>query len=221
MNQNESARGRGTGKTDGLLLAALAGGQSQEEATNMTKAFSTLIILPLAAAFAMTGTPSRADSPTTTTSQSYSEQITTTPITTSSVAPEDMQAMSIHDQAVELAHRATWAAQHGEKKLAVQLAAQAQDLFNQAYRSTTFYAHRRVLLYNASGSNLEFGSRYPDAPKTFFTDRDFLALWAGPRRVLLVVPEDKNAEVLEKLPRGSVRTLAKSGGKTVYVNRSD
>jgi 4-amino-4-deoxy-L-arabinose transferase-like glycosyltransferase len=82
-----------------------------------------------------------------------------------------------------------------------------------------FYARRRVLLYNASGSNLEFGSRYPDAPKTFYDDADFRRLWAGPRRVLLVVPEDKNREALSKLPEGSARVLAASGGKTVYVNR--
>jgi 4-amino-4-deoxy-L-arabinose transferase-like glycosyltransferase len=82
-----------------------------------------------------------------------------------------------------------------------------------------FYARRRVLLYDATGSNLEFGSRYPDAPKTFYGDADFLRLWSGPRRVLLVVSEDKNREVLAKLPAGSARVLAASGGKTVYVNR--
>ena len=84
-----------------------------------------------------------------------------------------------------------------------------------------FYAHRRVLLYNASESNLEFGSRYADAPKTFFTDGDFLPLWAGPRRILLVVPADKNEEVLGKLSGLSFGTLASSPGKTVYVNRAD
>ena len=45
-----------------------------------------------------------------------------------------------------------------------------------------FYSQRRVLLYNATGSNLEFGSHYPDAPKTFFTDQDFRPLWEGAQR---------------------------------------
>jgi 4-amino-4-deoxy-L-arabinose transferase-like glycosyltransferase len=84
-----------------------------------------------------------------------------------------------------------------------------------------FYSHRRVLLYHAMGSNLEFGSHYPDAPRTFYGDEDFLRLWAAPGRVLLVVPEDKNQEALRKLPAGSARVLAASGGKTVYVNHAD
>jgi 4-amino-4-deoxy-L-arabinose transferase-like glycosyltransferase len=84
-----------------------------------------------------------------------------------------------------------------------------------------FYCHRRVLLYNAEGSNLEFGSHYSDAPKTFFVDRDFLPLWAGAQRVLLVVPGDKVSEVLAALPAGSARTLASRGGKTVFSNRDE
>ena len=51
-----------------------------------------------------------------------------------------------------------------------------------------FYCNRRVLLYAAEGSNLTFGSHYGDAPKTFLSDPEFLALWGAPRRVLLVVP---------------------------------
>jgi 4-amino-4-deoxy-L-arabinose transferase-like glycosyltransferase len=85
--------------------------------------------------------------------------------------------------------------------------------------SVAFYCRRRVLLYNATGSNLEFGSHYPDAPKTFFTDRDFPQLWSGPQRILLVVPADKNEEALERLPKYSTWTLAAAGGKTVYVNQ--
>ena len=82
-----------------------------------------------------------------------------------------------------------------------------------------FYSQTRVLLYNATGSNLEFGSHYPDAPKTFFTDQDFAVLWQGTRRVLLVVPADKNDEALSKLPKDATWILAAAGGKTVYVNR--
>ena len=84
-----------------------------------------------------------------------------------------------------------------------------------------FYCRRRVLLYNASGSNLEFGSHFPDAPKTFFTDQDFRELWNGPDRVLLVVPADRDAEVRQKLPGSGAHVLASAGGKAVYVNRAD
>jgi 4-amino-4-deoxy-L-arabinose transferase-like glycosyltransferase len=82
-----------------------------------------------------------------------------------------------------------------------------------------FYSNRRVLLYNATGSNLEFGSHYPDAPKVFYTDEDFLQLWSGPRRIVLIAPTAAGATVLTKLPGGHVWQLAGSGGKTVYVNQ--
>ena len=41
-------------------------------------------------------------------------------------------------------------------------------------------------LHNASGSNLEYGSHDPDAPKVFLTDVDFPNLWNGAGRVFLV-----------------------------------
>jgi hypothetical protein len=82
-----------------------------------------------------------------------------------------------------------------------------------------FYSHRRVLLYNATGSNLEFGSHYSDAPKTFFTDHGFSQLWNGTGRVFLVVPAEHKEEVRKRLPGNSIWILAETGGKTVYVNR--
>jgi 4-amino-4-deoxy-L-arabinose transferase-like glycosyltransferase len=84
--------------------------------------------------------------------------------------------------------------------------------------SIAFYSHQPVLLYNATGSNLEFGSHFPDAPKTFFTDQDFLPLWEGQNRVFLVVPAEKNAEVLRRLPKDATWILAATAGKTVYEN---
>jgi 4-amino-4-deoxy-L-arabinose transferase-like glycosyltransferase len=82
-----------------------------------------------------------------------------------------------------------------------------------------FYSHRGVLLYNATGSNLEFGSHYPDAPKRFFTDLDFPKLWEGTGRVFLVVPVEHKEEVRERLPGNSLWVFAETGGKTVYVNQ--
>jgi 4-amino-4-deoxy-L-arabinose transferase-like glycosyltransferase len=82
-----------------------------------------------------------------------------------------------------------------------------------------FYSHRDVLLYDATGSNLEFGSHYPDAPKRFFGDWDFSELWHGNGRVFLVVPVEHEEEVRKKLPGNSIWVLAQDGGKTVYVNQ--
>jgi 4-amino-4-deoxy-L-arabinose transferase-like glycosyltransferase len=82
-----------------------------------------------------------------------------------------------------------------------------------------FYSHRDVLLYDATESNLQFGSQYPDAPKRFFDDTEFSTLWKGQRRVFLVVPEEHKEEVRERLPRNSVWEFAETGGKTVYLNQ--
>jgi|HubBroStandDraft_6_1064221.scaffolds.fasta_scaffold32010_1 4-amino-4-deoxy-L-arabinose transferase-like glycosyltransferase len=82
-----------------------------------------------------------------------------------------------------------------------------------------FYSHRDVLLYDATESNLQFGSRYPDAPKRFFDDKDFFSLWIGPGRVFLVVPAEHKDEVRERLPGNSVWEFAEAGGKTVYLNQ--
>ncbi len=82
-----------------------------------------------------------------------------------------------------------------------------------------FYSHRNVLLYNATGSNLQFGSRYPDSPKRFFDDEDFCKLWKGPTRVFLVVPEEHLEDVRERLPANSVWEFAEAGGKIVYMNQ--
>ncbi len=82
-----------------------------------------------------------------------------------------------------------------------------------------FYSHRNVLLYDASESNLRFGSRYPDAPKRFYDDRDFSKLWKGPARVFLVVPEEEERAARAHLPRNAVWELTESGGKAVYMNQ--
>ena len=82
-----------------------------------------------------------------------------------------------------------------------------------------FYSHRNVLLYDATESNLEFGSHYPDAPKRFFGDEDFRKLWQGSGRVFLVVPDVHRADVGERLPGNSMWIFAETGGKTAFVNQ--
>jgi hypothetical protein len=82
-----------------------------------------------------------------------------------------------------------------------------------------FYSHRNVLLYDASESNLQYGSKYPDAPKRFFDDKDFSQLWKGPSRVFLVVPDEHLEEVRNLLPANSIWEFADTGGKAVYMNQ--
>ncbi len=83
-----------------------------------------------------------------------------------------------------------------------------------------FYTHRHVLLYDATGSNLTFGSHYPDAPKVFYTDKDFPKLWEGSGRVFLVVSDEDIDGVRKKLPGNSLWVYAENGGKTAYVNHA-
>jgi hypothetical protein len=85
--------------------------------------------------------------------------------------------------------------------------------------SVGFYTDRQALVYNGRYNGLAYGSRYPDAPQVFLTDETFSAVWRGPRRVFLVVPESQQAAAQARLPADQTWILAESGGKTVFVNR--
>jgi hypothetical protein len=88
--------------------------------------------------------------------------------------------------------------------------------------SIAFYCNRRVYLYNGRYDNLEFGSRYPDAPKIFLKDADFPAFWKQPARVFLFVQPELQQQAFSRLallPPGSVWLLAEHGGKQVFVNQ--
>jgi hypothetical protein len=85
--------------------------------------------------------------------------------------------------------------------------------------SIGFYTRRRLLLYKASGSNLEYGSHLPDACKIFLSDDDFSHLWNGADQVFLVVANQQTNDALKRLPADLTWLLAASGGKTVYSNQ--
>ena len=88
--------------------------------------------------------------------------------------------------------------------------------------SIAFYCDRRVYLYNGRYDNLEFGSRYPDAPKIFLKDADFPTFWSQPARVFLYVQPELQEQALSRLarlPSGSVWLLGEHGGKQVFVNQ--
>ena len=85
--------------------------------------------------------------------------------------------------------------------------------------SVAFYTHRHVWIYNGRmGSNLEFGSRYPDAPPTFLDDASFPGFWQGPERVFLLVPEELAKDAFSRLPPKSSYLLREYGGRYVFVN---
>jgi 4-amino-4-deoxy-L-arabinose transferase-like glycosyltransferase len=85
--------------------------------------------------------------------------------------------------------------------------------------SISFYTHRKLIIWNGRYNNLELGSYYPDAPRIFFTDQTFPALWNSPARVFLVVPQEQRQAAFQRLPKNHSWLLIESGGKAVYVNQ--
>src|SRR5262249_51332703 len=85
--------------------------------------------------------------------------------------------------------------------------------------SLAFYTHRQLCMYNAPYSELEYGSRFPDAPKIFFDDQDFSALWNGRERVFLIVPSGQLQSVRARLPLNATWLFAESGAKTAFLNQ--
>lgn len=86
--------------------------------------------------------------------------------------------------------------------------------------SIPFYTHRHVWIYNGLvGSNLEFGSKFADAPPTFLNDASFPALWRSPVRVFLFVPEELKKDAFARLPAGSSYLVKEYGGKFMFVNQ--
>ena len=127
---------------------------------------------------------------------------------------------------------ANWAYQKFEPRLSSRLLADAilpylrpQDQIVQygdfnAGSSIPFYTRRHVWIYNGRiGTNLEFGSHYPDVPPTFLDDQQFPALWRGPERVFIFVPQELQKDALSRLPPNSSYLLAESAGKYIFVNQ--
>ncbi|MFZ0878506.1 MAG: glycosyltransferase family 39 protein [Candidatus Acidiferrales bacterium] len=86
--------------------------------------------------------------------------------------------------------------------------------------SIPYYTHRHVWIYNGRwGTNLDYGSKYPDAAQIFLDDATFPAFWRQPERIFLFVPGDIEDEAFQRLPADSCYLLAESGGKYIFVNQ--
>ncbi|HUG36044.1 MAG TPA: glycosyltransferase family 39 protein [Candidatus Limnocylindrales bacterium] len=82
-----------------------------------------------------------------------------------------------------------------------------------------FYTGRRVVVVDGARGDLESASRLPEAAG-FFVDRDGLAaLWAGPRRVLLVTQRPRARSVVGTL-RSPVM-LGQFGSRSLYSNTKE
>jgi hypothetical protein len=86
--------------------------------------------------------------------------------------------------------------------------------------SIAYYTFRHDLIWNGcTGTNLEYGSKYPDVPLTFIDNQQFAALWKGPNRIFLFVPEELQQQALSRLQPNATYLLAESGGKYIFVNQ--
>ena len=78
-----------------------------------------------------------------------------------------------------------------------------------------FYLETRVRVLHEPSGNLWYGSKFPDAPHVFETPASFAELWSSSSKVFLWTDQD-NPKELVGLPH---YFLARSGGKSVFVNR--
>src|SRR5262249_10611654 len=85
--------------------------------------------------------------------------------------------------------------------------------------SLGFYLPQQVKLLNGRMTGLEFGSRYPDAPKdVFIGDSEIAQMWQGERRVFLFT-RDGDFEKVRNVIKCEMFRLASAGEKSVYSNR--
>jgi 4-amino-4-deoxy-L-arabinose transferase-like glycosyltransferase len=83
-----------------------------------------------------------------------------------------------------------------------------------------YYTGHQVCILNGRSANLWYGSYFPDAPQIFDDSASFQRLWAGPQRVFLWTELESLDRALAGIDRGTVFTLASSGGKLVLTNRA-
>ena len=83
--------------------------------------------------------------------------------------------------------------------------------------SVGFYTNQQLLLLNGRKFNLEFGSRYQDAPPVFLTNEDLHHLWLGSKQVFLYTENIKKEQLLKNLNL-PVTLIADYGDKSLLTN---
>lgn len=84
--------------------------------------------------------------------------------------------------------------------------------------SIGFYTNEQIFLLNGRKFNLEFGSRYPDAPPVFLTDDDLNKLGNQDNRIFIVTETLKTNDLQKKLKFPSL-FVSKYGSKTLLTNK--
>ncbi len=90
---------------------------------------------------------------------------------------------------------------------------------DQAYGSSIpFYLGEQVSLINGRSSSMLFGSTFPDAPKIFLTDQEFLKMWGTGERKILFVPLERR-DIVDHLLGAHKILLEETSGKALFTDR--
>lgn len=87
--------------------------------------------------------------------------------------------------------------------------------------SVAFYTGRTVMLHNGRSANLEYGSRYPDAPPLFLDDEGLKKLWGQNERRVYLVTFAAKQERLAAVVTETKYEILKYGDKILLSNRPD
>ena len=91
---------------------------------------------------------------------------------------------------------------------------------DQAFGSSlVYYLPHQVELLNGRTTSMWFGSTFPDAPRIFLDNDDFMRLWNSPTRVFLFVPDFEQKKANQLLGSNKM-TFASSSGKVIYTNHN-
>jgi hypothetical protein len=87
-----------------------------------------------------------------------------------------------------------------------------------AFSSVFFYTNRTALLWNGRSNNLEYGSNAPNAANVFIDDPTLRSLWAGEKRIYLLIYGSDLPHVRELLGT-ELNVVATSGGNYLLSSR--
>lgn len=84
-----------------------------------------------------------------------------------------------------------------------------------------FYTGRQIHVLGPPRGDLAFGARFAESRGLFHRAADLPALWAGPRRVFLVIDRPPGRSALAGLPAASRHQIVADHGRWLYSNRAE
>ena len=82
-----------------------------------------------------------------------------------------------------------------------------------------FYTRRRFAMVNGALNYFSIAASLPEARGLFLNTSELVELWAGPRRVFLVVRRPRAQSIVVALPAAHVHEVGRYGSRWLYSNR--